>query len=121
MPSLNYKTRFAPLIESGIKRTTIRLRRKDGRDPKPGQTLYHYTGMRTKKCRRLRVAQCKTVSAIRITQYSCSSSISINRRRVICQALLDLVIGEGFESLSDMLNWFRQTHGPKFSGLLIEW
>ena len=37
MPALNFQARFAPLVESGQKRQTIRAYRKDGRDPKPGQ------------------------------------------------------------------------------------
>lgn len=38
---------------SGEKRQTIRANRKDGRDPKQGQPLMLYTGMRTKSCVKL--------------------------------------------------------------------
>lgn len=48
MPALNFKAQFAPLVESGAKRRTIRAFRKDKRDPKQGDTLYLYTGLRTK-------------------------------------------------------------------------
>lgn len=58
MPALNFKKRFEPMIESGDKRQTIRAKRKDCRDPKEGQTLYLYTGMRSKGCRKLGEAPC---------------------------------------------------------------
>ena len=53
MPALNFQAQFAPLVESGEKRQTIRAYRKDGRDPTPGCKLYFFTGMRTKACRPL--------------------------------------------------------------------
>ena len=55
MPALNF-TMFVDKVESGEKRQTIRAYRKDGRDPKPGDPLYLFTGMRTTACRRLVVA-----------------------------------------------------------------
>lgn len=61
MPALNYQKRFAPLVESGKKKHTIRACRKDGRDPRPGEVLYQYTGMRTKGCRKLREDICRVV------------------------------------------------------------
>lgn len=68
MPALNFKKQFAPLVESGGKRQTIRARRKDGRDPRPGQTLYLYTGMRTQVCRKLGEVECKKTEAIAIEE-----------------------------------------------------
>ncbi len=63
MPSLNFQARFAPLVESGEKRQTIRAYRKDGRDPKRGDKLYLFTGMRTKACRPLIVE--RTAASLR--------------------------------------------------------
>ena len=71
MPALNFKAEFAPLVESGEKRQTIRKLRKDGRDPKVGDALYLYTGMRTKKCRKLGIAPCESVQPIEIDEYGC--------------------------------------------------
>jgi len=51
MPSVNYKKRFVPDVESGIKKQTIRKKRKN--PIKPGDKLYFFTGLRTKHCRRL--------------------------------------------------------------------
>ena len=83
MPALNFQKQFADAVESGLfdlrgeprpdrligvrpKLQTIRLYRKDERDPKPGQTLYHFTGMRTKQCRRLGEAECTSVMPVEI-------------------------------------------------------
>ena len=52
MPALNFKKEFADKVASGEKRQTIRALRKDGKNPRPGQKLYLYTGMRTKYCRK---------------------------------------------------------------------
>jgi hypothetical protein len=68
VPALNFQSRFAPLILAGTKRSTIRRRRKDRRDPKPGQTLYLFTGMRTKSCRRLLETRCERVRPINLIQ-----------------------------------------------------
>ena len=41
MPLIGFKKRFAPAVESGDKRQTIRARRKDGRDlPWHGIVIY---------------------------------------------------------------------------------
>ena len=56
MPALNYQAQFAPKVESGEKLQTIRARRK--RPFKRGDRLYHYTGMRTKSCRKLGESTC---------------------------------------------------------------
>lgn len=36
MFTLNFKKQFAPAVEAGTKRQTIRAPRKDGRKPSPG-------------------------------------------------------------------------------------
>ena len=66
MPALNFKKQFADKVERGEKRQTIRALRADGRNPQPGQTLFLYTGMRTKSCRKLGEAVCSSVEQIDI-------------------------------------------------------
>lgn len=68
MPAINFKKQFAPAVESGEKRQTIRARRQDGRDPVAGQTLYLYTGIRTKGCRKLGEVTCKETQQITIEE-----------------------------------------------------
>jgi len=70
MPALNFKSRFAPAVELGLanplapgaKRCTIRATRK--RPICPGDRLSLYTGMRTKACRKLGEAECRTVDRL---------------------------------------------------------
>jgi len=52
MPALNFHKQFAPAVEDGSKRQTIRALRKH--PIRSGDHLYHYTGMVTKACRKLR-------------------------------------------------------------------
>ena len=106
MPALNFQKQFAAIVESGQKRQTIRAYRKGGRDPKPGDTLYLYTGMRTKQCRKLGEVRCQSAWPIRIYKPR-------NRRNQIALQVLALAV--------EMLGWFERVHGLPFEGLVIRW
>lgn len=58
----NFKPQFAPWILDGSKRHTIRPERRN--PDKPGNTVYLYTGLRTRKCTRLLVAECVAVRPV---------------------------------------------------------
>ncbi|THU34228.1 hypothetical protein FAM09_24735 [Niastella caeni] len=66
MPAYSFKQRFVPFVEDGSKPHTIRGRRKKG-FAKKGDILYHYFGLRTKWCRKLREEICTNVRTIIIT------------------------------------------------------
>lgn len=140
MPALNFQARFAPLVESGEKRQTIRKRRKDGRDPKPGDTLYLYTGMRTKACRKLGEAKCREVFPFQLTARAETGNGNVNMfaglsshrgggSRFRAASLRDgtrsriarLAKADGFSSPEEMVCWFEAAHGLPFEGLLIRW
>lgn len=118
MPALNFKKQFAPAVESWEKLQTIRARRKDGRDPKAGQTLYLYTGMRTKVCRKLGETTCKEVIPITIESdlYTIIGTKSLDTHDEVALAKAD-----GFDDLSGFYDFFDKTHGLPFHGLLIKW
>ena len=118
MPALNFKKRFAPDVESGRKRQTIRKKRKDKRDPRPGQTLYLFTGMRTKSCRRLGEAMCKKSTPISINE---DCYITLDGKGLGRAAGAMIAINDGFERESDFFDFFKKEHGLPFYGLLIEW
>lgn len=119
MPALNFQKRFAPRVEDGTKRQTIRARRKDGRDPKPGDPLYLYTGMRTKGCRKLGVATCTSVDRIGIDGFL---SVWIGAEPVLGPlGRRSLAVADGFAGWRGMYDWFQTTHGIPFEGLLIRW
>jgi len=116
MPALSYKARFAPLVESGQKRQTIRARRK--REFKIGDRLYHYTGMRTKACRKLLENECCQALDIMIdgvvVVIDHGIPLDADQRHMLARA-------DGFKSYAEMEKWFGETHGFPFSGQLIAW
>lgn len=124
MPLLNFQSRFAPLVESGEKRQTIRAYRKDGRDPKVGDRLFLYTGARTRQCRKLGEATC---SGIREVAISYGWGLKLNRRSTSLAERRAFALADGFQStdyyepFGAMCKWFENTHGLPFRGLLIEW
>jgi len=54
------------MVLSGEKPFTLRALRKDGHDAKAGQTLYMFTGLRTKQCQRIAEKQCRFAMTIRL-------------------------------------------------------
>ena len=117
MPALNFQARFAPLVVSGKKRQTIRAYRKDGRDPKPGDMLYLYTGQRTRRCSFLgsyicaeRHVICFDREELQIDNRECGSS----EAQCIAEA-------DGFRDWHTFVDWFDRVHGLPFEGLLIRW
>jgi len=115
MPALNFKARFAGDVESGRKRCTIHARRK--RPTRVGDTLYLYTGMRTKACRRLRTVECAAVVPIVIEH----RRIYLNGRPLLIQQRRDLAREDGFVDLGAFHAFFEDAHGPVFEGDLIKW
>lgn len=121
MPALNFQARFAPLVEAGEKTQTIRARRKDGRDPKPGDRLYLYTGMRTKSCRKLATAECTSVKPIKVFRLGAVIDSDGHDDVRAGGAAESFASADGFESYAEMAGWFYRTHGLPFNGLLIRW
>jgi hypothetical protein len=123
MPALNFKKQFAPMVESGEKKQTIRACRKDYRDPKPGQTLYLYTGMRTKQCRKLGEATCKSSDLITIgfAYIAVSGKLLSCNKLLFCNEMIDLALADGFSSVQDFRQFFINNHGLPFTGYLIKW
>jgi hypothetical protein len=123
MTALNFQARFAASVADGTKRQTIRAERKDGRMPcRTGHDLHLYTGMRTQSCRRLRTAICTSIWRFEISRNPKFSpgirlgGVVLNREETIALAQAD-----GFTSVTEMVEWFRNTHGLPFSGWLIKW
>ena len=117
MPALNFQKQFAPLVESGEKRQTIRAPRKDGRNPKFGDRLHLYTGMRTRACRKLAERTCTAATNVTIGQ----SFVRLADRYLTDDECQRFARADGFESMQAMLNWFAETHGLPFSGIVINW
>lgn len=130
MPALNFQARFAELVESGQKRQTIRKPRKNDRDPKAGDTLQLYTGMRTKACRKLGEARCYATLAVHLSVIPGTGPVVRMEGiaplrpgfRVLIDAAADaFAYADGFDDAVEMMVWFQDTHGLPFDGLLIRW
>jgi len=116
VPALNFQKRFAPMVESGEKSQTIRATRK--RPFKEGDTLYLYTGMRTKVCRKLGEVVC--TGAVKF--YLSDRCVQVNGQSLLTPAGRDeFAWADGFTDMEDMAQWFEETHGLPFYGQLIKW
>ena len=120
MPALNFKAHFAPAVESGAKRQTIRAVRKDNRQPcRIGDLLTFYTGMRHKNCRKLGEGRCTFLSKIRIGDKA--QDITIGDRPLSVDDQQRLASDDGFASIAEMVRFFRTAHGFPFEGWVIKW
>jgi len=115
MPALNYRAVFVTPVECGWKRQTIRRVRK--RPIRAGDTLYHYTGMRTARCRLLREDPCLCVLPIRITD----GEVAIDGRPLGYGERRLLAARDGFPSIDCFLAFFRGQYGLPFEGEIIYW
>lgn len=118
MPALNFKKQFAPKVESWEKLQTIRARRKDYRDPRAGQTLYLYTGMRTKSCRKLGEVECRETQQITIEE---NLDVIVGTHCLSVTEEIELAESDGFPGRVEFYQFFRDTHGLPFHGLIIKW
>ena len=121
MPLFNFQKQFAPAVESGEKRQTIRARRKNR--PQVGQTAFLYTGTRTKACRKLGEHIIQGVHEIVIGSRGIIFSPNDATEYTESDAgMLDYFAKEdGFENWKAMRDWFKETHGLPFEGDLIQW
>jgi hypothetical protein len=129
MVALNFKAEFADAVEDGVKCRTIRQHRKAG-NPSAGDRLQLYTGMRTKSCRKLLDAICTRVRSIEIDHLG----VVLAGRPLFggnAPAYLggvqpeqydgDFAMADGFDSFTDMVNFFEKQYGLPFKGQLIQW
>ena len=115
MPALNFQKQFASAVELGQKSQTIRAPRK--RPFQVGDTLYLYTGMRTKVCRKLGEVKCTGVWSIRIER----NNLIVDDVPYKKGARNMVATQDGFDNFEGMADWFLKTHGLPFDGTLIQW
>lgn len=116
MPAYNFKARFADLVELGRKPHTIRQQRKN--PTHPGDTLYLYTGMRTRACRLLRTEHCSAVIPIQIHK----EGIMLGGRCISHDQRESLAHHDGFPSWGHMRAFFDAEYGLPILGMeLICW
>ena len=127
MSALNYKAQFSEDVENGVKRQTIRALRK--RPIRVGERLHHFTGMRTKQCRRLRAEQediCLRAADVvmKITRRK-GFDIWIDGVLMPDGGLTPFAAQDGFLCAGDFIAFFIRNHGlaigHPFRGQLITW
>lgn len=133
MPAFNFQQRFVPGVENGLariahappvhrdvrqKRQTIRARRKDGRDPKPGDTLKLFTGMRTKQCVKLGETRCRTRQEIQI---DIDGLATVDGERLSLGKLAALRRRDGLPESWEFRSFFQRIHGLPFEGYVYRW
>lgn len=117
MPAYNFQERFAPAVESGEKRQTIRRRRK--RRTRVCETLYLYTGMRSKRCRLLMEAECVEVCPVEFGD----GGVNLDGWSMLAGSpnADAFARADGFGTFEEMREWFRERYGLPFRGELIRW
>ena len=113
-----FKPQFAPLVESGEKLQTIRPTPK--RMPKAGDyiSLREWSGLPYRsKQRVLREAVITEVLPVRMNAFA----IMVNNCVLLGIQEWAFVKADGFNATQDLLDWFSETHGLPFEGILIKW
>jgi hypothetical protein len=106
MALYNFKKQFAPLVESGLKRQTIRKRRK--RQTVPGEPLHLYTGLRTKNTRKLidPPPACLAVESVDIYE----GEVFVAGQLLSDEDAEKFVIADGFDDLQSFFDFFEKTY-----------
>ena len=113
MVAINFQRRFAEAVETGRKRQTIRAKARC----KPGDALQLYVGQRTKACRKLGDAVCKSVVPVEIEEFA----VVIDRVRLSPADSVAFAQADGFPGFCEMADWFEDNGGLPFDGYLISW
>lgn len=117
---LGFKKRFKKPILDGTKKFTIRERRKI--EPKIGETLYMYTGLRTKACEKITDRfQIKCIQDVSILIIDTLSHLSLDISvdgRILEQGELEYFAKcDGFSNVKDFCEYWLQ--GVKGKGTKV--
>ena len=117
---LGFKPQFEEPILQGRKQHTIR---KDKNDRwKPGMKIHFATGVRTKLYHQFKEGVCISTQKIQILWDNISLngefvSILVDGHLIDLDEVETLAINDGFEDVSEFLNWFDED----FEGKIIHW
>lgn len=121
MPAFNFKGQFVERINAGTKGGTIRNYGK--RAPvREGQTLYLYTGQRTKWCRKIKDAPCVEVWDVHVG--ATIIALKRNGASVVLDTLTELnqfAITDGFPDWNTMKRYWELNGGLPFNGFHARW
>lgn len=122
MVAYNFQARFAPMVERGEKRQTIRAVGKR-RHAHVGEPVQLYTGMRTKACRKLIEPDPVCVERYDIRLTDLGLEFWDVRGDLHFSAMSPRLFAnrDGFRDFDEMLEFFEGAHGLPFQGVLIGW
>lgn len=110
MVAFNFSAKYAPQILSGEKYSTIRPTKRC----KAGDKLQLYTGMRTKRVKLLKVAECVLVEKIQIFKDR------IEGVEMEEQELLE-ILGFPHYNFEEFIRYFEKEYGLPCTGYLVIW
>lgn len=116
MPALNFQRCFADDVRTGKKKQTIRPQRKRG-SIFEGCRLALYTGMRTKKCEKLKETICTGTMPITID----GGLVYLYAAALTDKMIDELAEKDGFKNKDEFFKFFRKRYGFPFHGILINW
>jgi hypothetical protein len=106
MSAWNFKHAFSGKILDGKKLTTIRRCRVDKKDPKIGQRVKLFTGMRTLRCSSLGTVEVVERKKISIQVIGEKHVVTLDDRELGNWELLLLAADDGFDSIASFLDFF---------------
>jgi len=115
MPAYNFKKEFVVKLLDGDKIQTIRKKRKY--PTKIGDTLYLYTGLRSKDSRLLRTVKCSSMADVVIDR----DGVRFDGMMLHPLSAERLAVDDGFDTLEEMMDFFERVHGLPFEGEVIFW
>ncbi|HEX3856538.1 MAG TPA: hypothetical protein VHY30_04490 [Verrucomicrobiae bacterium] len=120
MPQVGFKKQFVPKVMTEEKPFTLRALRKDGRDTKAGQTLYMFTGLRTKQCRKFAEKPCRFAVTVNLSWRSILiPTIGSLKTPALLESFSRL---DGFESYAAFCEFHKITEGMTAKPMrLVAW
>lgn len=121
----NFKPQFVPAIVAGTKTHTIRGIRKH--PDKPGNSMYLYTGLRTKATKPITVVECVKVEEIEIAETEGPVHlrfywVAIDGNGLGADECEQLARRDGFSSFAEMIKfWKTPKNRLPFRGHIIHW
>ena len=117
---LGFKPQFKEPILKKKKKHTIREDKNDRW--KPGMKIHFATGVRTRLYHQFKEGVCVSIQKIKILWDNLPPngevvSISIDGNPIYLDELETLALNDGFEDISEFLNWFNED----FEGKIIHW
>lgn len=112
----------APMIISGRIPHAIRPKRRDFRNPEPGDLLYLYAGRNTPSRRLLATEMCEYVIEITILPpMGTASQVMLGGEMLDADRINSLARANGFHDDESMIHFHSVTYGLPFQGNLIGW